>query len=107
MKHFHRLLFAAAVCVAFATAGVHSAFSAETIKIGFVFSMTGGAAVYGASQKEGAQLAVDQINAAAGGGLKIAPVFEDDATAADQASRALRADQQLYRSRAARPICRI
>ncbi len=55
------------------------------IKIGFVFSMTGGAAVYGASQKEGAQLAVDQINAAAGkGGLQIVPIFEDDASVPQQ-----------------------
>lgn len=55
------------------------------IKIGFVFSMTGGAAVYGASQKEGAQLAVDQINAAAGSsGLKIVPIFEDDASVPQQ-----------------------
>jgi len=84
MKRFNRLLFAATVCVAFATAGVYPAFSAETIKIGFVFSMTGGAAVYGASQKEGAQLAVDQINAAAGGGLQIAPIFEDDASVPQQ-----------------------
>ena len=36
------------------------------VKIGFVFSMTGGAAVYGTSQKEGVGLAIDQINAAAG-----------------------------------------
>ena len=84
MKRFNRLMFAAAVCVAFATAGVHPAFSAETIKMGFVFSMTGGAAVYGASQKEGAQLAVDQINAAAGGGPTIAPIFEDDASVPQQ-----------------------
>ena len=40
--------------------------SSAAIKIGFVFSMTGGAAVYGTSQKEGASLAIDQINAAAG-----------------------------------------
>ena len=60
------------------------AFSAG-IKIGFVFSMTGGAAVYGAAQKEGAQLAVDQINAAAGsGGLQIVPIFEDDASVPQQ-----------------------
>jgi branched-chain amino acid transport system substrate-binding protein len=59
------------------------AFSAA-IKMGFVFSMTGGSAVYGASQKEGARLAVDQINAAAGSGLQIIPVFEDDASVPQQ-----------------------
>ena len=52
--------------------------------MGFVFSMTGGAAVYGASQKEGASLAVDQINAAAGCGLQIAAIFEDDASVPQQ-----------------------
>ncbi len=55
------------------------------IKIGFVLSMTGGAAVYGTSQKEGVSLAVDQINAAAGSkGLQIIPVFEDDASVPQQ-----------------------
>jgi branched-chain amino acid transport system substrate-binding protein len=55
------------------------------IKIGFVFSMTGGAAVYGSSQKEGTSLAIDQINAAAGSsGLQIIPVFEDDASVPQQ-----------------------
>jgi len=59
--------------------------SSAGFKMGFVFSMTGGAAVYGASQKEGAGLAVDQINAAAGSsGLQIIPVFEDDASVPQQ-----------------------
>jgi branched-chain amino acid transport system substrate-binding protein len=65
------------------TAIATPAFSAA-IKIGFVFSMTGGAAVYGTSQKEGASLAIDQINAAAGSGLKITPIFEDDASVPQQ-----------------------
>ena len=39
------------------------ALCAEKFKVGIVFSMTGGAAAYGASQKEGAQLAIEQINA--------------------------------------------
>jgi branched-chain amino acid transport system substrate-binding protein len=52
--------------------------------MGFVFSMTGGAAAYGATQKEGAELAVQQINAASGSGLKIVPVFEDDASVPQQ-----------------------
>jgi branched-chain amino acid transport system substrate-binding protein len=84
MKPFIRSLLAAAVSAAFVAAAVGPAFSAETIKMGFVFSMTGGAAAYGATQKEGAELAVEQINAAAGGGLKIAPVFEDDASVPQQ-----------------------
>lgn len=54
-------------------------------KIGFAFSMTGGAAAYGATQKNGAQLAIDEINAAAGqDGLKITAVFDDDASVPQQ-----------------------
>jgi len=84
MKRSSYLLVAAAVSAAFVAASVSPAFSADKIKMGFVFSMTGGAAAYGASQKEGAQLAVDQINAAAGSGLQIAPIFEDDASVPQQ-----------------------
>lgn len=62
------------------------AFAAVTeAKIGFAFSMTGGAAAYGATQKKGADLAVEEINAAAGpNGLKIVPVLEDDASVPQQ-----------------------
>ena len=40
--------------------------AAQEAKIGLSLSMTGGAAAYGATQKRGAELAVDEINAAAG-----------------------------------------
>lgn len=54
-------------------------------KIGFCLSMTGGAAAYGATQKKGAELAVEQINKAAGAkGLKIDAIFEDDASKPQQ-----------------------
>ncbi len=54
-------------------------------KIGLAFSMTGAAAGYGATQKNGVQLAVDEINAAAGAdGLKLVPIFEDDASTPQQ-----------------------
>lgn len=59
--------------------------AAKEVKIGFALSMTGGAAAYGATQKKGAQLAVDEINAAAGAnGLKIKAIFEDDASVPQQ-----------------------
>ncbi len=59
--------------------------ASKEAKIGFALSMTGGAAAYGATQKKGAQLAVDEINAAAGmDGLKIKAVFEDDASVPQQ-----------------------
>lgn len=54
-------------------------------KIGFALSMTGAAAAYGETQKNGAQLAIDEINARAGkDGIKIAPLFEDDASQPQQ-----------------------
>jgi branched-chain amino acid transport system substrate-binding protein len=84
MKRVNYVLLALMVSAAIAAGPVRPAFSADKIKMGFVFSMTGGAAVYGASQKEGAQLAVDQINAAAGSGLQILPIFEDDASVPQQ-----------------------
>ena len=57
----------------------------KEVKIGFVFSMTGTAAAYGAVQKNGSQLAIDDINAAAGPeGIKITPIFDDDASTAQQ-----------------------
>lgn len=52
-----------------------------TARVGFVFSMTGAGAVYGATQKNGAQLAIDEINASGQlGAGKIEGVFEDDAS---------------------------
>ncbi len=84
MKRISRLMYATVLAAAFSIAAVSPVFSADALKMGFVFSMTGGAAAYGATQKEGAELAVEQINAAAGGGLKIAPIFEDDASVPQQ-----------------------
>ena len=74
-----------AVAVALATYGTPARAAAKEGKIGFAFSMTGAAAAYGATQKNGAQLAVDEINAAAGAdGIKLVPLFEDDASTPQQ-----------------------
>jgi branched-chain amino acid transport system substrate-binding protein len=55
------------------------------IKVGLAISLTGAANVYGPAQQKGAQLAVEQINAAGGiNGAKIALLIEDDASARDQ-----------------------
>ena len=55
------------------------------IKVGLAISLTGTANVYGPAQQKGAQLAVEQINAAGGiNGAKIALLIEDDASARDQ-----------------------
>lgn len=74
------------------TAAILTTFPADTVsaagkeaKIGLAFSMTGAAAGYGATQKNGIQLAVDEINAAAGAeGLKLIPIFDDDASTPQQ-----------------------
>ncbi|HEY2903541.1 MAG TPA: ABC transporter substrate-binding protein [Polyangia bacterium] len=60
--------------------------AAETVvKIGAALSMTGPAAVYGASQKAGVQAAVDEINKSGRlKGIKLEAVFEDDASTKEQ-----------------------
>ena len=61
------------------------ALAAETVKIGAAFSMTGPAAVYGATQKTGVLAAVEEINK--GGtlkGVKLEAVIEDDASTKEQ-----------------------
>ncbi len=55
------------------------------VKIGLVVSMTGGSAAYGETQKNGAQLAIDEINANVGAtAVKIVPIYEDDASTPQQ-----------------------
>ncbi len=50
-----------------------------TIKIGSIGPSTGGAAAYGQAVMNGAQIAVDEINAAGGiNGVKIEFKFQDD-----------------------------
>lgn len=59
------------------TAGEDAAPAAEgTIKIGGIGPVTGAAAVYGTSAKNGAQIAVDEINAL--GGVQLELNFQDD-----------------------------
>ena len=53
--------------------------SASVFKIGGIGPLTGDAASYGISVKQGAQVAVDEINAAGGvNGMKLELLFEDD-----------------------------
>ena len=52
------------------------ALAEETIKIGMIGPLTGGAASYGTSVKQGAEIAVAEINAL--GGMQIDPYYEDD-----------------------------
>lgn len=76
-----RLLVAAALGVALVAPA-----SAQTVKIGFHAPLTGFAAADGKSALNGAELAVDEINAAGGiNGRKIELVVVDDQAKADQA----------------------
>ena len=66
------------------------AFAAETFKIGGTGPLTGGAAIYGNAAKNGAQLAVDEINAA-NGYVKFDLRYEDDTHDAEKAVNAYNA----------------
>ncbi|HET8631499.1 MAG TPA: ABC transporter substrate-binding protein [Thermomicrobiales bacterium] len=58
---------------------------AKPVKIGAVLSLTGAAQVYGTVQKNGIQLAVDEINSKnLIPGVQLVPVIEDDASTKDQ-----------------------
>ncbi len=75
------------------TASTAATGNAETFKIGGIGPQTGAAAAYGISVKQGAQIAIDEINAA--GGVKVGDktynfelLFEDDEAAEDKAIQA-------------------
>lgn len=66
-----------------------SASGNETFKIGGSGPLTGGAAIYGIAVKNGAQIAVDEINAAGGiNGYQVELQFEDDEHDAEKAVNA-------------------
>jgi branched-chain amino acid transport system substrate-binding protein len=57
----------------------------NTVKIGAALSMTGPAAVYGATQRAGIQAAVDEVNKSGMlKGMKLEAVIEDDASTKEQ-----------------------
>jgi branched-chain amino acid transport system substrate-binding protein len=68
--------------------GAAVSFKGEIV-IGSTGPLTGGAASYGTSVKNGAQIAVDEINAAGGvNGYKLVYYFEDDEATGDKAKAA-------------------
>ena len=70
---------AAAADATTAAAGESTAASGEVFKIGGIGPVTGAAAVYGLAVKNGAQIAVDEINAGGGiNGYQIEFNFQDD-----------------------------
>ncbi len=65
--------------------------SSAPVKVGFVYIMSGPLSAYGQFAKQGAELAVQEINAAGGiNGRQVQAVFEDSTGKADVALRALR-----------------
>lgn len=75
-----------AVATAEATTSASGGTLSGEIPIGFVFSQTGAAAIYGGTQKNAAQLAVDEINTSKMlGDATLKPIFEDDASKPEQA----------------------
>ena len=71
------------------TAADTSASAGAAFKIGGIGPITGGAAVYGNAVKNGAQIAIDEINAAGGiNGAQIEYKFEDDEHDAEKAVNA-------------------
>src|SRR4029077_20114981 len=93
----HRISALAAVLVLAASAACErkSASTTETttgdILVGLYGSLTGDGASFGISSREGAELAVDEINNAGGllGGRKIKLLVEDDQSKPDEASNAV------------------
>src|SRR2546422_2009171 len=76
--------------------GNANAYSGKTIKLGAVLSITGAGGVYGPQSRDGAKLAVKEINASGGvNGAQIELTVEDDAS--DKAQSAQRA-QTLIQS---------
>ena len=72
-----------------AAADNNGASAGATFKIGGIGPITGGAAVYGNAVKNGAQIAIDEINAAGGiNGAQIEYKFEDDEHDAEKAVNA-------------------
>ena len=70
--------------------GGSNSYSGKTIKLGAVYSITGAGGVYGPQSRDGAMLAVSQINSSGGvNGAKIELTVEDDAS--DKAQSAQKA----------------
>ena len=75
-KVFAILMAAAMMLTCLAGCGNNNSASSGAIKIGGIGPLTGGAATYGIATKNGAQIAVDEINAK--GGLQFELNFQDD-----------------------------
>ena len=80
--------FLVAACGSSGGGGGGNSYSGKTLKLGAVLSITGAGGVYGPQSRDGANLAVKQINAAGGvNGAKIELTVEDDASDKAQSSQ--------------------
>ena len=83
MKSRTMALLAAAVILCMAAAQLIAPLATEAApkvyKVGFISHLTGDAAVYGQSMKNGTEIALDAINSAGGiGGVPVEVIYEDD-----------------------------
>ena len=79
LKVLALVLSVALLACCFASCGDSTKGSSDTIKIGGIGSITGGAAVYGQAVKNAAEMAVEEINAAGGiNGVNLEFNFQDD-----------------------------
>ena len=89
MKKLLSVLLAATMLLAAGCGKTENKADSNTIRIGGIGPITGGAAIYGQAVKNAAELAVEEINAAGGiGGTKIAFNFQDDEHNAEKAVNA-------------------
>ncbi len=82
---------AAAAAALLLVPGPSGAAEQKPIRIGFAYIMSGPAAVYGQYAKQGAELAIDEVNAKGGIlGRKVQALFEDEAGKPDTGIRVVR-----------------
>ena len=85
----NKKMFSVVLAVLMMAVCVSGVFAQDAIKIGGTGPLTGGAAIYGNAVKNGAEIAVEEINAK--GGLQFELKYEDDAHDAEKAVNAFNA----------------
>lgn len=86
-----RKAFSIFVVLSFILVSIVGAHAASTVKIGFAYIMSGPFSAYGQFAKQGAEMAIEEINAAGGiNGQNVEGFFEDSTGKADVALRAIR-----------------